>query len=281
MTTEDHVPPLGDANATYALGATPGETERLRRQADELLPDSTALLERVGLRPGQRAIDLGCGPQGVLELLVRRVSPGGRVVGVDANPTHTALATRYCAARGLTDVSLVTADARQTGLPSGAFDVVHTRTLLINVPDPSSVVAEMVRLAVPGGWVAVMEPDVEYCMCYPPNAAVARLGELFPIVFERNGADSRIGRRIQELLRNAGLEDVGVEARPQTYPPGHTRRTILPDLIRTMRQQIIDLGLASGAELDVLDASARAHLEDRRTVAIYGFLFLAWARKPA
>jgi hypothetical protein len=52
-----------DPNVVYALGSSPGESARLQRQADELADDSAALLDRVGLRPGQSVIDLGCGPQ--------------------------------------------------------------------------------------------------------------------------------------------------------------------------------------------------------------------------
>jgi ubiquinone/menaquinone biosynthesis C-methylase UbiE len=53
----------------------------------------------------------------------------------------------------------VAADARHTGLPSGTFDLVHARTLLVNIPELAEVVAEMVRLAKPGGWVASQEPE--------------------------------------------------------------------------------------------------------------------------
>jgi ubiquinone/menaquinone biosynthesis C-methylase UbiE len=154
-----------EANAVYALGSSPGETDRLWRQADELAADSGALLDRVGLGPGQSVIDLGCGPRGILDLLVVRVSPGGRVVGIDADPTHTAMASEFAAARKLNGVEVMTADARRTGLPSGSFDLVRARTLLVNVPDPADVTAEMVRLARPGGCVAAMEPDTEYAMC--------------------------------------------------------------------------------------------------------------------
>ena len=45
--------------AVYPLGSSAGESARLQRQADELAPDSAALLDQVGLRPGQSAIDLG------------------------------------------------------------------------------------------------------------------------------------------------------------------------------------------------------------------------------
>jgi hypothetical protein len=62
----------------YALGRDPAESARLRRQSEELRPDSAALLDRVGLGPGQSAIDIGCGPSGILELLAERASPGGR-----------------------------------------------------------------------------------------------------------------------------------------------------------------------------------------------------------
>jgi hypothetical protein len=63
-----------DAAALYALGSSHGESARLQRQADELAADSAVLLDRVGLRPGQGAIDLGCGPRGILELLASVLS---------------------------------------------------------------------------------------------------------------------------------------------------------------------------------------------------------------
>ena len=109
------------------------------------------VLDRAGLGPGQSAVDLGCGPRGVLDLLAARVGPDGRVVGVDADPAHVAMATEFAAGRGLGNVEVLTADARGTGLPSSSFDVVHARTLLVTVPEPAVVAAEMARLALLGG----------------------------------------------------------------------------------------------------------------------------------
>jgi ubiquinone/menaquinone biosynthesis C-methylase UbiE len=269
------------ATEVYSLGISDGESSRLQRQAEELQPESTALLDRVGLRSGDRAIDLGCGPRGVIDLLWARVSPGGHVVGLDADPRHVAMARAFADERGLDGVEIVAGDARETGLPSGSFEVVHGRTLLITIPRPSEVVAEMVRLARPGGWVVGLEPDVPLGLCYPTHPAYERLAELFPVVFGRNGADWAIGRKMAELYRNAGLEDVQIEARAALYPPGHTRRTIRADLIRSMRPQIIELGLADADELDRLDAAARAHLEDPNVIVLPTVTFLAWGRKPA
>jgi hypothetical protein len=103
---------------------------------------------------------------------------------------------------------------------------------------------------------------------------------MLPVVLSRNGADWWIGRRLPQLLRRGGLEQVGVGVRVQADPSGHSRRTIIPDLARSLRKPLLEMGLASEAELDELDLEARTHLEDPETVAVLGHLFLAWGRKP-
>ena len=270
-----------DPNAVYALGSGGGESARLQRQAEELAPDSAVLLDGVGLRSGDSAIDLGCGPRGVIDLLAERVAPGRRVVGLDADPAHVAMASAFVASQGLSDVEVVCGDARHTGLESGSFDLVHARTLLITVPQPAAVLEEMVRLARPGGWVAGLEPDTEAAICYPPHAAFDRLCEIFTVAFSRNGADPHFGRRMAELYRQAGLEDVTVEVRAGVYPAGHSRRTIRADLVRSMRPQIVEMGLADQQELEELDTAARKHFENPDVLVMPGLYFLARGRKPA
>ena len=190
------------------------------------------------------------------------------------------MAAAFVSGHRLKGVQIVTADAGRTGLRSRSFNLVHARTLLVNVPEPAVVVAEMVRLVKPGGRVAAAEPDTEHALCYPPHPAFDRICEIFPVAFSRNGADPAIGRRVSELFREAGLTDVVVESRTQMYPPGNSRRTVRLDLVRSMRPQIMQLGLANEKELDALDAAARAHIEDPRTVVMSGLLFLVSGRTP-
>jgi hypothetical protein len=61
------------------------------------------------------------------------------------------------------------------------------------------------------------------------------------------------------------------------YPPGHSRQAVRLDPVRSMRPQVLEMGLASAAELD---AAARAHITDPHTVVMSGLLFLSWGRKP-
>jgi ubiquinone/menaquinone biosynthesis C-methylase UbiE len=271
----------GTPDPVYALGSSPAERDRLRRQAAELREHSATLLDRVGVMPGSAAIDLGCGPAGILDLLADRVGPDGRVSGLDFNLANVTLARQFAAERNLANVSVLAGDAKHTGLPASSFDLVHARTLLINIPDPGAAVVEMARLARPGGAVALLEPDNVLCMCYPPHPAWDRLLQIFRQANQADGADPFIGRRLPELLRQAGLTEIGVEARADIYPPGHSRRTVRLDLVSSMRPKIVALGIASEAELAEVSAAAREHLADPDTLVMPHLLVLAWARKPA
>ena len=279
----DTTAPTHDAAGVYALGADTDETARLQRQADELQPEARALLARLrelGLRSGQTALDLGCGPRGILDLLAEAVGPGGRVVGLDADPAHVAAGRQYAVSHGFANVEVLAGDARHTGLPAESFDLVHTRTLLVTIPEPAEVVAEMVRLARPGGLVASQEADAAFSICYPPLPEWDRLWSLFLASFPRAGADLRLGRRLTELFREAGLTDVGATVYASCYPAGHSRRTVIPDLVRSLHPVILSLGLAGERELADVDAAVRAHLADPRTLIMPHLLVTAWGRKP-
>jgi SAM-dependent methyltransferase len=268
------------APAVYALGRDSAEADRLGRQSAELWHMAEALLDRVSLRQGQRAIDLGCGPRGIIELLADRVGPAGQVVGLDLDADLLDRACDLASERGLTNVEIMAGDARRTGLPTSSFDLVHARTLLVNIPDPAGVVAEMARIAKPGGWVAVMEPDLPGLLCHPPLPAWDRLAEISVAAFGVDGADLCIGRRVPGLFRQGGLTDVGAEVRAELYPVGHSRRTIRLDLVRSMRAKIVSHAIASQQELDELDRVTRAHLADPDTLTSPNLYFLVWGRKP-
>src|SRR6516165_10932739 len=152
----------------YLLGHSYDEERRLSRQAEELRQESARLFDRIGVQEGSRAIDLGCGPQGVLDLLSERVGATGHVTGVERNRESLATARRFLADRALQNVTLLEGDATATRLPEASFDLVHARLVLVNVPHVETVVREMVRLARPGGVVASHEADYLSHFCDPP-----------------------------------------------------------------------------------------------------------------
>jgi SAM-dependent methyltransferase len=254
-------------------------TESVMLPGYDLRPHSTELFGRLGATAGWDVLDLGCGPRGNLDLLSGLTGPGGRVTGVDVNPDHVRLAEGFAAAQGLANVTVRCADARATGLPARSFDLVYARLLLINIPWPGDVVAEMARLARPGGWVAGEEADAIF-LCDPPHEAWDRLAALLRQAWQLAGADLAMGRRVAALYRDAGLTDVGTRVYADLHPAGHWRRMIVPDLVRSMRPRILAAGLLTERELDDLDQAARAHIEAPGTVMLPMLYFTTWGRIP-
>ncbi|MBI3249174.1 MAG: methyltransferase domain-containing protein [Deltaproteobacteria bacterium] len=264
----------------YLLGYRRAEQERLERQADELAHESAWLFDHVGVGDGWRVVEIGCGPRGCLGLLSERVGATGRVVGVERSEEQVARAQQFVADSRLTDVVVLHADARNTGLPAGTFDLATARLVLVNVPEPEQLVAEMVRLVRPGGVVALHEADSTTQRCDPPLSAQTRLLQVLNTYAEMNGIDRSIGLRAPRMLREAGLVDVRVNPLVHVYPPAHARRMLLLEFVENARPRILDKGLIEEVELNELTAALRHHLEDPRTLVVSSLFIQAWGRKP-
>jgi len=264
----------------YLLGHSRVEQSRLRRQAEELRQESNSLFDRVGLRSGGRAIDIGCGPQGVLDLLSERVGSTGLVVGIERDDKSVAAARQFAAGRALKNVKVLQGDAAAVGLPGDIFDLVHARLVLVNIPNAEAVVAEMVRLARPGGMVASHEADYLPHLCDPPLRAWDRLFQIYRDYSSANGIDLFIGRRTHRLFREAGLVDIEVNPVIHVYPQGHNRRTIFWEFLQNVRDSIVEQGLIEGSEFNELLAELKEHLDRRDTLVVSHLFFQLWGRKP-
>jgi SAM-dependent methyltransferase len=265
----------------YLLGHSKPEQRRLRKQAEELRQESNSLFDRVGLRSGGRAIDIGCGPQGVLDLLSERVGSTGLVVGIERDDKSVAAARQFAAGRALKNVKVLQGDAAAVGLPSDIFDLVHARLVLVNIPNAEAVVGEMVRLARPGGMVASHEADYLPHFCDPPLRAWDRLLEIFKTYSAANGIDLFIGRRTHRLFREAGLVNIQVNPLIHVYPHGHNRRTIFLHFLQNVRDQILDQGLITESEFSELTAELKQHLDRPDTLVVSHLFFQVWGRKPS
>jgi ubiquinone/menaquinone biosynthesis C-methylase UbiE len=264
----------------YLLGDSEPEHRRLLTQTGLIAPEAEHLLDKIEISQGAKAIDLGCGPRGVLDLLSKRVGPSGGVVGVERNPRLAAAAEKFVTENGLENVAVLRSDARATGLPRSSFDIVFARLVLVNVPNPKGIVAEMVALARPGGIVVSYEADLQTHLCDPPSAAWDRLVDIYKKYSAAHGVDLFVGRKTHLMLKDAGI--VGLEVTPIVHVHlfGHPRRTILLDFIENARARLIEEGFVSQAELVDLAGQLRIDLDDPRRLVVSHQFYAVWGRKP-
>jgi protein-L-isoaspartate O-methyltransferase len=265
----------------YVLGGTRSETQRLITQARELQPHAHSLLETIPLEPGARAVDIGCGPIGVMDVLSERVGPRGLVVGLERERLFVEMAHAELSRRGLANVQVLNGDATRTGLEKDSYDLVHERLVLINLPAATraAILAEMLSLLKPGGIIALQEYDATIYGCYPEHPSWRLLLELFNDSFHAAGGDEFIGRSLASLLRSAGAEQVEIKAHARFPKVGDYQRTHLLSLVKSMRDRILSSRRIGAVELNRHMGALADHLADPATTVIDKLLVQAWGRK--
>jgi ubiquinone/menaquinone biosynthesis C-methylase UbiE len=265
----------------YVLGGQiTAEGQRLLEQGRGLEREAKSLLDRIGVQPGWRAIDVGCGPLGILDLLTDRLGPTGEAVGLEREPRLLEMGQTIFAQRGLRNARFVLGDVYSSGLPPASFDLVHTRLLLINLKEPEGALAELVAMARPGGIVAVQDIDQVPWLCEPPHPIWEALVSAFLMVWRANGLDPLIGHRLPGLLRAAGLVEVEVEVHARADAPGAYHRKHLLALIGAIRNELVERGLFTESELAALTGALERHLDAPNTLVTRPLLFQAWGRRP-
>jgi ubiquinone/menaquinone biosynthesis C-methylase UbiE len=264
----------------YPLGGTELEERRLIKQAIDHEPRTRALLDRIGVQPGWSVVDIGCGPLGILPLLSEKVGPTGRVVGLERERHFAETARAQMARRGLRNVTVVECNALAARLERGSFDLVHERLVAINVSARATLLAEMLSLVRPGGVAVLQDVDNVSWICEPAHPSWDALLKAFHAVFQAQGGDPFVGRRLPQLLRGAGAEGIQVTTHVDFAMPGDPRRTHLVSLVESVREKIVAAALLSDEELREHRKALVSHLDDPATTVIDKILVQAWGHKP-
>ena len=174
---------------------------------DGLLSAKSALLGQLRLDGARSALDVGCGLGDDVIEMARHLPPGGRVTGIDASQAMIVRARRRVTEGG-GDVRFEVGNAETLPFADGSFDVCRTERLLIHVPDPQQVIAEMTRVTRAGGRIAALEPDVgDVVVDHPDQETTGFIVRTFATSAVAHGW---IGRQLPRMFREAGLTEVSV-----------------------------------------------------------------------
>jgi SAM-dependent methyltransferase len=112
------------------------------------------LVQRAGLRAGDRVLDAGCGAGAALIPGSRATAPTGQVTGIDLSTPMLQRAAATCTALRLSNVTLTRADATDPPYSDGSFDVITGSMMIFLLSNPVRAVQALLRLLLPGGTLA-------------------------------------------------------------------------------------------------------------------------------
>lgn len=159
---------------------------------------------RMGLKPGGRVLEVGCGTGRNLAHLVRAVGSGGHVYGVDLSEGMLAEARETCARAAWDNVTLLQADAADYSLPEPVDGVIFSLSYAV-IPEHREALRRAWEHLRPGGHVVIMDARL-------PSGFAWRLLHPFVVWASRltvlGNPDVRPWDELKELTGEVDYEEV-------------------------------------------------------------------------
>lgn len=261
----------------YVLATGAAAVHRLRVLHDLYSPVGRRVLVEAGLREGMRVADFGCGVGAVTRMLAEMLGPSGTVTGVDVNSQQLVEAQAWCRSAGLGNVSFVHADACDTGLPRGFYDLVYCRFLLMHLPDPMQCLREMHDALRPGGIIVVEDGDIGSAGSCPPTAMDA-FAELACKLGPTRGVDYSVGRTLYHKVIRTGFSDVNVVIHQPAIVRGENR-SFLKWSLEEAGPAMVGAGLITSEQLQRTLDDMQAAIADPGVLVLAPQMFAVWGRK--
>jgi len=183
------------------------ELDRLKKQAAAFIGIEIKNLERAGLKPGQKVLDLGCGP-GFISCELAKYVGNGQVMGVDTNDQLLTIADNEKKIRNITNLNFKKSNVYQLDLPKNEFDFVYCRLIFQHLSDPNLALQNIYQVLKPGGIVCIADIDDDFVVFYPEPKGFASLVQRTITNVKAEGGDRMIGRKLYSYLTKSGYRNV-------------------------------------------------------------------------
>jgi ubiquinone/menaquinone biosynthesis C-methylase UbiE len=199
------------ASSSSLLGDTPTRDYSRKLQLFNAFaePEIRKLIAALGLRPGMRVLDAGCGTGEALEWLQEMVNPAGSVVGVDLSRTHVSAARKHLPS----PIEILQCDFLSAPFATASFDLVWCANTLNHLSDRIRGLNHLAGLLRPGGRIALAQSSLLPDMYFAWDARLERVTneavrQYYRHRYRLDERDLASVRALVGLLRDAKLRNI-------------------------------------------------------------------------
>jgi SAM-dependent methyltransferase len=212
-------------------------------------PGTTTRLTALGVDAGWRCLELGAGGGSIARWLCDRVGPTGVVTAVDLEP-------RFLEADPRPNLEIHRRDILADGVPGDGYDLIHTRMLIMHLPNREQLIADLVQRLRPGGVMLLEEAD--FYVFSSSESLYRDVWHQSALVAAKAGGDFYWARHLPACMAAAGLVEVKAVLDGQISRGGEA----WAELTAMSWEQFTPLLVADGYPADLIGA-AIAELTDQ------------------
>jgi ubiquinone/menaquinone biosynthesis C-methylase UbiE len=200
------------------------------------------------IKAGDYCLEIGPGAGSIARWMADQVGATGNVIAIDKHPAHFRDEGRH-------NIELLAADITSKEVHSAYqnyFDIIHARFVMVHIAHCEKLIAKLVTLLKPGGWLVLEEPDftTTAALSDKDKNAYATITALQKLIM-RNGANTSYARKLPYLFQELNLSDIQAEG---YVPIAHGKSPLTEMHYRTIRH-LKDALLTSGlVDEETLDA---------------------------
>ena len=247
----------------YLLGTDAEEKRRLETQHRLWAEWAHDLWDRAGFGPGDRLLDLGCGPGFAALELAERVDARGQVLAVDESARFIGSLADEADRRGLTQLEARVERVEALRLPPDSLDGAFARWLFCFLPEPLPIIERVVSGLRPGGRLVVWDYlNYRATALHPRSRAFERVLAAVDESWRHTGGDLNVGERLPGLIAGAGCRVLELVPLSRFARPGTALWQWPTGFFFGYVPKLVEAGLLTEAERESFEAEWREREQD-------------------
>lgn len=239
------------ASSQYAFDNAYADGSQLSILAQILDGHTTSVLTGTGITTGWKCLDVGPGEGTITHWMARQVGPTGHVTALDLDPHNVAPAA---------NITILKGDARTIDLPEEEYDLIHTRLVMLHLPERDLVLQRLIAALKPGGQLVISDWDGErrdwmlHAAGQDEIEAFNAFQDALLAELEAHGADLGWARRAPLAMAAAGLQDVQTAVDSKLWYGGQPGCLLHLSNSKQLRDALLARGVTA-TQLDLLQAA--------------------------